>query len=227
MDQDAWRKINFVVLISLTLSCVATAQTFKEVCVPAQEKQLAVSSESEAKVEATKSPVPKTDQVKPFKLSVFDETKANRQVNLQFWKTPFDAASVNETTVVNKSLPQATRGDDAAELAKKLSNPVASLIAFPLQHNFDFGMGSGSGWRYTLNIQPVVPIALNPRWNMISRTIFPVMHQGNVTGPNESQSGLGDIVQSIFFSPNKTEPLIWGLGPAVLVPIATNDAVGS
>jgi hypothetical protein len=116
---------------------------------------------------------------------------------------------------------------DAQELAKKLSNPVASLISLPLQSNFDFGMGTGSGWRYTLNVQPVIPIALGPKWNMISRTIIPIIHQGNVTGPNTSQTGLGDIVQSLFFSPNKTEPIIWAVGPVVLLPTATNASLGA
>jgi hypothetical protein len=116
---------------------------------------------------------------------------------------------------------------DAQELAKKLSNPVASLISFPLQSNFDFGMGTGSGWRYTLNVQPVIPIALSPNWNMISRTIIPIIHQGNVTGPNTSQSGLGDTVQSLFFSPNKSEPFIWAVGPVFLLPTATNASLGA
>ena len=116
---------------------------------------------------------------------------------------------------------------DAAELAKKLANPVASLISFPIQTNFDFRMGTGSGWRMTTNIQPVIPIALNKEWNLISRTIVPVIHQGNVTGPNQSQTGLGDTVQSLFISPNKTEPFIWGVGPAILVPTATNSAFQS
>jgi hypothetical protein len=120
----------------------------------------------------------------------------------------------------------ATSASDAQELAKKLSNPVASLISLPLQSNFDFGMGTGSGWRYTLNVQPVIPIALSSKWNMISRTIIPIIHQGNVTGPNTSQSGLGDIVQSFFFSPNKTEPIIWAVGPVVLLPTATDDRLG-
>lgn len=97
----------------------------------------------------------------------------------------------------------------------------------PFQSNFDFRMGTGSGWRYTLNFQPVIPVALNKKWNLISRTILPIIHQGNVTGPGTSQSGLGDIVQSFFFSPNKTEPFIWGVGPVALIPTATNDALGS
>lgn len=116
---------------------------------------------------------------------------------------------------------------EAQELAKKLSNPVASLISFPMQSNFDFGMGTGSGWRYTLNVQPVIPIALSSNWNLISRTIIPIIHQGNVTGPNTSQTGLGDTVQSFFFSPNKTEPFIWAVGPVVLLPTATDATLGA
>lgn len=122
---------------------------------------------------------------------------------------------------------QAPGADEANELAKKLNNPVASLISFPMQSNFDFKMGTGSGWRYTLNVQPVIPIKLNENWNMISRTIIPIIHQGNVTGPNQSQSGLGDTVQSLFFSPNKTEPFIWAIGPVFLLPTATNASLGS
>lgn len=71
--------------------------------------------------------------------------------------------------------------DDAAELAKKLSNPVASLISVPLQSNFDFGIGPDKdGWRYTLNIQPVIAISLDDNWNFIVRTIVPVIHQEDV-----------------------------------------------
>ena len=139
----------------------------------------------------------------------------------------FDSTDAEKTSAPTESIPQAPQGGDAADLAKKLYNPVASLISFPLQSNFDFRMGTGSGWRYTLNIQPVVPIALNSRWNMISRTILPFIHQGNVTGLGQDQTGRGDVVQSFFFSPNKTEPFIWGAGPALLIPTATNDALGS
>jgi hypothetical protein len=136
-----------------------------------------------------------------------------------------DAKPVSESDdPVSPQQPAAA--DDTAELAKKLSNPIASLISFPLQSNFDFRMGTGSGWRQTLNVQPVIPVKLNDKWNLISRTILPIIHQGNVTGPETSQSGLGDIVQSFFFSPNKTEPFIWGVGPVILIPSATKDVLG-
>jgi hypothetical protein len=78
----------------------------------------------------------------------------------------------------------------------------------------------------TMNVQPVIPIALNKNWNVISRTVTPIIHQGNVTGPGRSESGLGDILQSLFFSPNKGG-ITWGAGPAILIPTATNKFLGS
>jgi len=121
---------------------------------------------------------------------------------------------------------QTPSGADPQELAKKLSNPVASLISVPFQSNFDFGMGSGSGWRYTLNFQPVIPVALSPKWNMISRTILPIIHQHNVVGTG-SQSGLGDLSQSLFFSPTDSKRFVWVVGPQLLIPTATNDFLGT
>jgi len=118
-------------------------------------------------------------------------------------------------------------GEDAAALSKKLSNPVASLISVPFQNTFDFKMGpNDDGWRYTLNFQPVIPIALNKDWNLISRTIVPIMYQNDVVGTSD-QGAVGDIVQSFFFSPAKTEPFIWGFGPVLLIPSATNDFLGT
>jgi hypothetical protein len=119
------------------------------------------------------------------------------------------------------------QSSDAEQLAIKLSNPVASLISVPFQNNFDFGLGPDEdGFRYTMNFQPVIPISLNKDWNLISRTVLPVIHQSDVVG-GSSQTGLGDIAQSFFLSPNKTKPFIWGAGPVLLIPSATNDFLGA
>lgn len=117
----------------------------------------------------------------------------------------------------------------ASKLADQLSNPVAALISVPFQNNFEFGGGPhDDGFRYLLNFQPVVPVSLNTNWNLISRTIVPVVAQENLIGTT-SQSGLGDIVQSAFFSPKEPGPggWIWGAGPVLLVPSATDSLLGA
>lgn len=116
-----------------------------------------------------------------------------------------------------------------AELAQKLSNPVASLISVPSQVNYDSGYGPADGYRVTLNVQPVIPISLSKDWNLISRTIVPSIGQRDIAGRSGGQSGLGDITQSLFFSPRavKQGGVIWGIGPVLTAPSATNDLLGA
>jgi hypothetical protein len=115
------------------------------------------------------------------------------------------------------------QGNDA-DLAKQLSNPVASLISVPFQFNYNQGYGDGDGEQTYLNFQPVVPISISPDWNLISRTIVPVVSNNDVVPGKDSQFGLGQTTQSFFLSPKKPTSfgLIWGVGPAFLIPTSTD-----
>ena len=119
--------------------------------------------------------------------------------------------------------------ENADELAKKLSNPLAAMISVPLQSNFDFGAGEDNGFAYTLNIQPVIPISINDDWNMISRTILPIAYRDYLPPPDGDTFGLGDITQSLFISPKAPGPsgITWGAGPVFLIPTATDDFLGT
>lgn len=113
------------------------------------------------------------------------------------------------------------------DLAQKLANPISDLISLPIQSNIDFGVGPGDGTIWRTNIQPVIPFSISEDWNVISRTILPVVDQEGLAAAGDGLDafGLGDITQSFFFSPKESSP-IWGVGPVLLIPSATDDLLG-
>lgn len=119
--------------------------------------------------------------------------------------------------------------DDDAELAKKTQNPIAALISLPMQLNYDEDIGPAEqGEKWQLNVQPVIPISLSEDWNLISRTILPIISQKDVIPGDDTQSGIGDITQSLFFSPTKptSSGWIWGAGPVLLLPTGREEFSG-
>jgi hypothetical protein len=115
-----------------------------------------------------------------------------------------------------------------SDLAKQAQNPIANLISLPLQNNTNFGIGPDDETQNILNIQPVWPFSINDNWNLITRTILPVISQPDFyTGGEGRINGLGDITFSAFFSPKDSPKLTWGVGPILLFPTATDDALGS
>ena len=125
------------------------------------------------------------------------------------------------------------------QLAKESQNPIGNLISVPLQNNGYFGIGPSDASAYLLNIQPVIPVTFG-NVNLINRITLPVIgHQGQDQAPpdkvldlgmigpisdaRESQFGLGDINYQAFFGPAKPGKVIWGVGPAIVLPTATNS----
>ncbi len=120
----------------------------------------------------------------------------------------------------------ATADESEAELAQQLANPVSALISVPFQLNYNSNIGpADDGEQWLLNAQPVIPFSLNKDWNLISRTILPLVHQSDVFPGAGNQTGLGDTVQTLFFSPKAPAAggWIWGAGPVFLVPTGTDD----
>ena len=121
--------------------------------------------------------------------------------------------------------PPAT-GADSESLAKATQNPVASLISVPIQNNSNFNVGPYDRTQNVLNIQPVIPVTLNENWNLITRVIQPIVWQPYPNQNNGGQFGFGDMNPSFFLSPGKPGKLIWGVGPAFIIPTATNAILG-
>jgi len=119
-------------------------------------------------------------------------------------------------------------GSDTEKLAKAVQNPVASMISLPLQNNINTGIGPNDETQNILNIQPVWPFALNDEWNLITRTIIPVISQpGALTGGAGRIDGIGDTTFTTLVSPQNSGKIIWGVGPIFLLPTASNDKLGS
>ncbi len=142
---------------------------------------------------------------------------------------PASAPAATAPAAAQDPAPQSSAAPGSADdLALQLANPVASLISVPMQNNIDYGIGATDTYRYTLNVQPVIPFSLSADWNLITRTIMPIISAGSPAPGVDGATGFGDIVQSFFFSPKRpVGGMIIGVGPALMYATATDDILGT
>lgn len=130
-------------------------------------------------------------------------------------------------TAVNPG-PNARGGEDSTALAKKLQNPIGDLISVPFQSNTNFNYSPHNGAQEILNIQPVVPIHVNDNWNIITRTILPLIWQPSLQPRDTVPFGTGPITVSAFLSPARpSNGWLWGVGPVIQVPTISSATLGS
>ena len=135
-----------------------------------------------------------------------------------------EEALVDEEELAEEMAPDGEAS--AAELAKAAQNPIASLISVPIQVNMDPNWGPLEKTNTVTNIQPVLPFSLNDDWNLVTRTILPVVSQPGLAPGMERKNGISDMLFTAFFVPNKASKVTWGIGPAINIPTASNSRLG-
>ncbi len=122
--------------------------------------------------------------------------------------------------------PLAAPAAPAQDLAKELANPISSLVSVPFQFNWEQNVGPNEATRFVLNVQPVMPFALNKDWNLIMRVIVPLVSQPALAEGGQPAFGVSDVLTSFFVSPSRGG-LIWGVGPAISLPSTTIPSLGT
>jgi len=116
---------------------------------------------------------------------------------------------------------------ESSDIAKQAQNPIARLISIPIENDFSPQTGVNREDSYVLQMKPVVPFSLSKDWNLITRTIIPIIQVPDLAPGVNGTSGLGDVNVSLFLSPAKAGPIIWGVGPIVSFPTATENILGT
>lgn len=164
------------------------------------------------------------------------ETATSNCLHIATWLAALVAIAIAPASVLAEATPKSDGDgvieegeDETAELARAAQNPVANMYSLPFQNNtnFKWGLDTVEETQNVLNIQPVLPFEVSDDWNIITRTILPIISQPGPIPGVERKSGLGDITFTAFLSPSKASKVLWGVGPVVMMPTATDDRLGS
>jgi hypothetical protein len=152
------------------------------------------------------------------------KTLASRTRYLSLWGLVSSIATLTFALALTRPALGAMSSEELAKLAQ---NPIANLISVPFQNNTNFNYGPEDGTQNILNIQPVIPITLSKEWNLITRTILPVIWQPQLGPDQDSSFGLGDTQFSAFLSPSNANGWIWGVGAIAQLPTHTDQTLGN
>ena len=139
---------------------------------------------------------------------------------------PGRAESVPASAEQSAATAPAT-AEDKAKALHDAQNPIANTISVPFQNDTYFSVGPYHKAANILFIEPVIPMKLNEDWNVIGRYITPVEYLPRVSPDQGSEFGLGNLTPEFYFSPARTDKVIWGVGPKLYLPTATNPSLGS
>ena len=120
----------------------------------------------------------------------------------------------------------ATEKDSDAAAKDAAENPVAAAISVPLQNNTYFGVGPYRRVENVFEIEPVIPFKISKNWMVISRTIVPVVVVPRLSPSDGVDYGLSNIQPQFYLSPVHTGKFIWGVGPQLWLPTATDHELG-
>jgi len=137
----------------------------------------------------------------------------------------YSAALMTLIVLFGDVLP--AQAQESSEIAKTAQNPIANVISVPLENDFNPQTGIKLRDSYVLEMKPVIPFRLSKNWTLITRTIIPIIQVPDLAPGVNATSGLGDVQESLFLSPAKAGPVIWGAGPVISFPTATQNILGT
>lgn len=131
------------------------------------------------------------------------------------------------SAVISNPVCAQQKAEDVKALQKDVQNPLAHLINIQFPNDTNFPIGDFRRTLNVFNIQPVIPLRISENWNLITRSVLPVVSLPDITRPNGGTKGLSDLNPTLFLSPEYSGKVIWGIGPDFILPTATKEELGA
>ncbi|MEN8689124.1 MAG: hypothetical protein AB1Z20_03355 [Desulfobacterales bacterium] len=142
----------------------------------------------------------------------------------------------------------ASKADEEAMIAEALANPLSYLWLMFTQNDTKWYDGDlldelneDTKVMNTTLIQPVLALQMTEKWKMIFRPVFQIQSFDTIDGVDiatgnvaedtdvnfDRKSGLGDTVLWTALSNQYKPPFVWGFGPTIMLPTASDDLLGT